>query len=288
MAGAMLYVDDAIDILDVGSNDLRVVTPHGGFTVRDPARVVRRVADACRAGAARDHVIAEFQTTKERDAAEKALSLLERRRVLTPQRQPQGGIDPLAHWIRHLAGSEGKRLPPLSIVGLGEMASAIASRVQDLGFDLVSLAYSVGAVPIVAALDEPDMEKLRDLNAQAARMGRPFLPIWLNRSAVNVGPFIEPGATGCLECLHHREEAARRRTEPSPTHLELGVRVSGTMAQLGAGLAGCELLRWAYDAHVETDLGVAWRFDMLSFSLSGSRVLRLPRCPVCGVSPCRA
>ena len=116
---------------------------------------------------------------------------------------------------------------------------------------------------------------------QAMADQRPFLPVWMDRARVHMGPMAMPGATGCLECWWHRGQAALRRDDVSVVCPNGGLS-SDIVADLGASLVAAELLRWSLGANVVTDLGMAWRFDLLTMDFTGTKVLRLPRCPACG------
>lgn len=278
----VMYLDPAIDVIDTLTEYVRVVTPTGGFTIKDGNEVVRKVMRELQAGHTLAQLVEQFDTDMEKQAARQAVALLERRRLLSA-RKPAPYQDRLMDWMRHSTGAPQRALPRVELLGEGELAGALRRRLGELGFSMAEPGLP-GETVVVAAADFADMESLRAHNALAIRAGFPFLPVWLTRSAICVGPLVEPGASGCLECLHHRERAALRMSDQT---LDLQIEGVGNGAStvaltIAVELAVTELLRWVFSAYTETECGVGWRFNLMNFSMSGQLVLRLPRCQVCG------
>lgn len=281
MADDKLRMDPAIDV--VGSaGGIRFLTPRGGFALRDPSGLANAITGKCREGAASQDIIADCVDENERAAAAELLGFLRARNILeTENAQPQSSGDISHDWLRHYAGSAHGPLPPVEIRGSGHLANALRVKLNGAG---VPDASKQAPACMVAAFDTPELTALRQLNLEAMNTHLPFLPVWLERSTVRWGPMTLPGATGCLECLLHRLHNNRRRAEPVEVMDMPSLSVSPMLCEFGAMLALGEILRWALDAHVETDNGVAWHFDWLTMRMSGSRVLRLPRCTVCGLN----
>ncbi len=272
-------IDRAVDVVRGDNGDLQFLAPGAEFSISDPFGLVERVAVQCEAGTSREAIVETFSPEPLRQAADSLLQDLARRRILADKNTISGG-DVLADWLRHYAGASDKTLPPVSVRGFGHVAAALTRTLADFGFDVAAPAASADGV--IACCDTPDMGWLREMNMEAFAQKRPFLPVWLDRAAVNWGPFVVPGATACLECLWHRRQAAQRLSEPPPVWNVRAMSVSPALAELAAVLAGGEVLRWGLAAHVEFDPGMSWRFDMLSLDLNGAVVMKLPRCPVCG------
>ncbi len=279
MADDRITIDPAVDVIR-RNGGVRFVTTDGGFAMRDPAGLVADIAAKCSAGASTGDIIASYLTPAEREAATYLTDLLTNRRILTPdlERHHTAG-DPAGDWVRHYASAPAAQLPPVQVHGNGVLAESLRRRLISVG----NSSDENAAACVVAAFDAPCLNSLRQLNLDARNTNTVFLPVWLERSTVRWGPMTLPCATGCLECLLHREHSNRRRADPVETMDMPELTASPMLAEMAAGFAIGEILRWAFDAHVDTDLGVAWQFDFLKMSLSGGRVMRLPRCPVCGM-----
>ena len=275
-------IDRAVDVVVADDGTIRFIMPQGDFAMRDPVGLVRLVTDRCRQGATSAALTEHFPA----DAVEALLSVLTKRRVLTVA----GGehetaalpvtADPLRDWIRHFAGATDAGAARLSVSGQGRLASKLTTGLSQAGFHVEA---DNGRDAMLAVCDTPDLVWLREMNMQAMAEQRPFLPVWMDRACVHMGPMALPGATGCLECWWHRGQAALRRDDATPMAVGSGP-ASAIVADLAAALVTAELLRWSMGANVVTDPGMAWRFDLLTMDFSGAKVLRLPRCPACGQS----
>lgn len=278
MADDTFRVDPAVDIV-AGKDSIRYLTPGGAFSLRDPSGIAAAVSEKCRTGATAADIMASYLIPEEREAAAQLLNFLQVRKVMVVE--PAGdtaNVDPAREWLRHFANARDVPLPPIDVRGDGALARSLRAKLASVGND-----RSQGAAAcIVAAFDTPHLSSLRQLNLEARNTETPFLPVWLERSTVRWGPMTLPCATGCLECLLHREQAGRRRADPVEAMDMPELTASLLLSDLAATFATGEIIRWALDAHVDTDIGVAWRFDWLTMKMSGSRVLRLPRCTVCG------
>lgn len=280
MSGEIYHVDQAIDIVQGGGGNLRFVLPGSEFTLRDPAGIAQRVSSRFRNGAGVDDVLGSFDEGDARQTASQVIDVFRARRVLKSAVKPGVVPDALRSWICHYAAVPEQQHRDVRVEGKGVLADMLRARLSATRVDCDG-DPAQGAC-LIAVADRPDLPWLRQQNTKACQRGYPFLPAWLERSAVHWGPALLPGATGCLDCLLHRREASRRRAEPIIDCNGDGLAVSETLAAVGSGLIAAEILRWALDAHVDTDLGMAWSFDLLTMSLSGAKVLRLPRCLACG------
>ncbi len=281
MRGEVYHIDQAVDIVQGGPGTLRFLLPGGEFTLRDPAGIARKVSSRFQSGAKIDDVLAGFDGDDARRAAAQVIDVFKSRRVLKSAPKSKAvAYDALRNWICHYAAVPEQKARTVRLVGHGVLAGILRPRLAASGIDCDG-SLTKGAC-LIAVSDTPNLPLLRQQNADACERGHAFLPAWLERSVVHWGPALMPGATGCLECLLHRRQAARARAEPILDAACDGLGVSATLAAIGGGFVMAEVLRWAFDAHVDTDLGMAWSFDLLTMNLSGSKVLRLPRCPACG------
>ena len=228
------------------------------------------------------------------------------------------GMDPLGDWIRHYAA--GRSPAPglrVAVFGTGQLSAALRKGLDRLGLNQIEgdrpgadgptatvqdgapdgTGSGIASNPAdamdgppsgpqlwIGSADWPDHDRLRSLNGQAVKQGAAFLPVWIDRATIAWGPLVEPGATGCFDCLFHRMAAADRRPPgqpPRPTP-HPGIGVSPMIIDIASGFAAAEVVRWAVDGHVDFEPGIAWSLDMLTLTFQGGRVMRLPRCPACG------
>lgn len=292
----ILFLDPAADITVMQHGLMRVTTPGRSFAINDPASIASRIHELCRNGSSRSSIVESFSTSREKRAAGKLLDMFISRRILTdvaPVTPPHR--DPFRDWIRHTGGAAEATDVTVNLAGDGCLADAIETRLRSFGINISSdlhdadhrtvRCHTVKRRCMIAAFDSPRASLLREMNREALAKGCAFLPVWLKRAGISWGPLAIAGATGCYECLIHRERAAERRKHVIEDEADMSV--SPAAADLGAILASTELLNWVEDAHISTDLGMAWQFDLLKLELKGARVLRLPRCPVCGTSQIR-
>jgi len=273
----VLLIDKAVDILPESDGSIRFLTPSGGFVMRDPFGLVKEVTDKCRSGATCEDIAGVCNSQSKRDAAAVLIETLKQRRILTTQKT--SSKDPLSDWIRHFAAGSELALPSLEVVGSGNLASLMKAKLDALGFD-ISPHVTDGSC-LLAVSEQADMSWLRHKNGEAFRQHRPFMPVWIERSTVFWGPMTLPGSTGCLECHWHRQQAAARSAFPR-NECQGEMSTSAVVSELAAVLACGELLRWGLQAYVDTEIGMAWHFDLLSLEFCGNKVLRLPRCHICG------
>ena len=122
---------------------------------------------------------------------------------------------------------------------------------------------------------------MRSVNKQAVEVDVPFLPVWLQRHIVCVGPIIIPGATACAECLHHRHEMNRADTLNAQATPQAGA-TSPFASRFAAMLAAAEMARFLAGAIYDLHIATLSRYSLLNGKSAQSIILKLPRCPVCG------
>ncbi len=273
-----LKLDPAVDVIAYRGDRIVFLTPDGSFTIRDRQGLARKVSEHLRIGKSPRDLLAHLEDDFERAAASELIDLLRARGVvslaqaLPPVRSPE----PLRDWVRHHAGVTDRAVLSVSVSGGGTLARAIRAGLVDAGIQ----SRSDDELRIIA-LDTPDFPELLKANEAAILAGARFLPVWLNRSTLHLGPSVIPGVTACVACLLHRQQAARWRCEPVETALIDGVSISPALVATAAAMTLTEALRALLDAHVNTDFGVAYQFDMLSFRLTSGKVARLPFCVSC-------
>lgn len=140
---------------------------------------------------------------------------------------------------------------------------------------------------IVAAPTAAEADALHAANAERLRDGIPWLVVLpYDGRLTTIGPLYVPGQTACHACLSVRraatsgyeEDFALLESQPAAAPMPDAVAV------MAAGLAALLSLRWLA-AKDPTLPGVAYALEANSVpTLTRHRVLRVPRCTVCGPS----
>jgi len=273
---SILRIDPAVDVVSTSDGTITFRTPQGDFSVTDPFGMVRRVTDQCRSGATSQGLECDCGGPEEADQMRKLVRVLRLRRVLTDVALPHAR-DPLTEWVRYNAGHAPAPLKRVALEGDGRLVEALAGKLMHAGL-VFGNSDDIDAC-LIAVTDHADIDWLLLQNQDAVTARRPFLPVWVDRSTIHWGPMVLPGATGCLECWWHRRNATARK---QTLICELSHSTSPIVVEMAAGFAAAEILRWASDAHVSTELGMAWRFDVMTNEMNGGLVMCLPRCPSCG------
>jgi bacteriocin biosynthesis cyclodehydratase domain-containing protein len=171
------------------------------------------------------------------------------------------------------AGAEVTRL--LGSAGVTTTTSALADRTVDRA-DL-----------IVAAPAPEEVGQLGDLNEQRLHDTTPWLALLPSDGRfVAIGPLYVPRQTACHACYLMRR-AATSGYEGDFSLLErqpVRAPMPAAADTIAAGLAALICLRWL-GAHDPTIPGVLYALELNGrLGLTRHRVLRVPRCPVCGTT----
>jgi len=120
----------------------------------------------------------------------------------------------------------------------------------------------------------------RELNAVAQATGSSLLPYRETPFSIELGPLVVPGQTACYVCYELRRRAAEPKSgpeEPPPPG-------SPALAfAVGIPLLALEILKILTRAAFPVTRGKLWRLGHFDGSVGVHPVLKLPRCPVCGV-----
>jgi bacteriocin biosynthesis cyclodehydratase domain-containing protein len=183
----------------------------------------------------------------------------------------------------------------LGIVGDGSLSRAVQEAVQRNGLMPFTCSDPV-EIPekrrshtlVVACADNEDHGLFRKVNAAAAAARVPSLYVSVTSQMARVGPIVVPHANACYECYFHRLASTRVHADefaasadaravlcrPVPTQLSIEWAVAATISQILSFVSGLDL-----DLH----LGPMSEADALKGEVVKSSLLKLPRCPVCGV-----
>lgn len=202
----------------------------------------------------------------------------------------------------------------LAVVGYNHIGTALTAMLADMGFGEVTLVdhpllRNVSLAPrLIADLishenwaaeaDLPDCIILtcdfggpdiaREWNAFCVAHSVHFYPAFVSDHVGLVGPMVLPRQSACYECFALRERAASAEIELHRSTDELAYFSQSSfgfvkpMAQAVAALAATELLKFYSQALPGGNIGRMIEYDMLAPLLETHRVLKLPRCPVCG------
>ena len=147
---------------------------------------------------------------------------------------------------------------------------------------------------LIATSDFGGRDLMRQWNRFAVERGIHFLPVVLENLIGHVGPLVIPGEVPCYECLRARENS--HMTDPELTRVSESRAVEGqriaafhpSMASILGDIAAVEMAR-VYGQWSPS--GVAGRLlevNLLTGSMTPRRLLKLPRCAVCGTDDRRA
>jgi bacteriocin biosynthesis cyclodehydratase domain-containing protein len=140
---------------------------------------------------------------------------------------------------------------------------------------------------LVAACEFGGQQLLRRVNADAVEAKIPFLPIILHDHVGQIGPFVIPRETACLECVRARQNAAM--SEPALQRAvehrsDVGILVTGyhpSMLSILGDIAALELTKFFSPSLPYRRIGNLIEVDLLKPSIVVRKVLKVPRCKVC-------
>ncbi len=141
---------------------------------------------------------------------------------------------------------------------------------------------------LIATSDFGGQALLRPWNSFAVSNRLQFLPIVIRDLIALIGPLVVPGEGPCLECLHARE--ASHVAEPAALHPLQDHAFEGQVVNalhpsvpvVVAEVAAFELSRLYGGWSPERLVGQAIEVNLVAARMTSRRVLRLPRCAVCG------
>lgn len=140
---------------------------------------------------------------------------------------------------------------------------------------------------VIIASDTDDSGNLRTLNQELIETGQLGTFFRWRNSELTVGPFVVPQETGCFDCVEHRAIATALHVNEAESY---GGHGGGPKFCGGMVLDG--LLEGLAQRHINAILSGAWeiagvgcvfRLNPVTFEAISSPILRLPRCPTCGL-----
>ncbi|MFC4158914.1 TOMM precursor leader peptide-binding protein [Chitinimonas lacunae] len=186
----------------------------------------------------------------------------------------------------------------------GLLSQTVAAQLRALGFQVQEggeLPADASNLIRLVCSDHDDHRSALEQNKLALDARHPVLFAALTDSHARIGPFVLPGETPCFACYHHRLRSNLRFPEEfdhfvgvaSEGQSKQAIEPSKIYAQAAASYLCTELLKFVHKTTHLSLLGRVMEVDLLGYQSTISSVLKLPRCPVCGVgrahlSPSRA
>lgn len=141
---------------------------------------------------------------------------------------------------------------------------------------------------LVATSDFGGLSAMREWNEYCVRQNKLFLPLVLQDTVGHVGPLVVPGETACFECAWLRQSANMNQPDlerASDAGAFAGQAVNGwlpAMASVLGNLGAMELQRFTSKVLPGFRSSVLTEVDLLGPTLNTRRLLKVPRCRVCG------
>jgi molybdopterin-synthase adenylyltransferase len=141
---------------------------------------------------------------------------------------------------------------------------------------------------IVVTSDFGGTLAVREWNRHCVEQNWHFLPVVLLDLVGYIGPLVIPGETACYECLrarqnsHIEDPAAARAPERKAFEGQYIQGFHPSMASVLGDLAVLELTKFYSDCLPLWRVGTLIEVNLLAPSLVTRKVLKVPRCTVCG------
>jgi bacteriocin biosynthesis cyclodehydratase domain-containing protein len=268
-----------------------------------------------------DEILSAFES-EQREEVHTALEGLEENQVIYDRAEhADDSLYPHLAMRRRFRERERRRLDEeeVAIVSGSRMGSQIAEDLLEMGIGAIGVLQPTGADrPQLSALTERDrvdafepealseVVEAADFVVYAADRARPELLDQLNEAAHEaqtpwvsaqilgfdgiVGPAVFPDETACYECFKRRTLANVTNRDGYTTYRDVVAEDDLQTAQLPglrravAGMLSLDLLHLlAYGVGYTAERVVT--MNAIDLSMETNRVLKLPRCPVCGKQP---
>ncbi|MEZ0093836.1 bacteriocin biosynthesis cyclodehydratase domain-containing protein [Streptacidiphilus sp. EB129] len=181
----------------------------------------------------------------------------------------------------------------VTLVGVGDAAvEPVRAALEQGGLRVVTAdldALSAGAVdgPVVVLVEDYLMPQLEKLNDVLLGGGRPWLLAKPGGQVLWLGPYFQPGTTGCWACLAERVEGNRqverylinKHADRTPFLTSMAAAPGGTA--LFTGLLVNELAKVLTGAQASTR-GKLVTIDQRTLRLEEHELVRQPQCAACG------
>lgn len=144
---------------------------------------------------------------------------------------------------------------------------------------------------LVATSDFGGLHWMRQWNEVCVTNNIHFLPVVLQNVIGYVGPLVVPGDTACFECARARQNAhmadhdLRRASELVAFEGQSIAAYHPAMPMAVASVAAMELTKLYGNLRVpRRRVGVLLEVNLLAPTITAHKVLKVPRCTVCGIN----
>jgi molybdopterin-synthase adenylyltransferase len=268
--------------------------------------IVDRLLDRAEVGATEDEFVGMFPPGLAQTVRVLVKELRARRLLLPEDARNVGAESPLDVFYWHFGmPDDSSPAPPsaesVAVAGGGSLEHTLAELLADGGFDrvvrmperpgvsartrLVDTGIESPALVVVGS--ETGFEPLRTWNELCVEKGLPFLPVAIQDLVAYVGPLVVPGQTACYECFLRRrysnlDEAAARERIELRSNSSSQVALHPAITAVAAGAAALEAAKFFLPWQGARQAGRLLTFNMLASDFGRHRVLKVPRCAVCG------
>jgi bacteriocin biosynthesis cyclodehydratase domain-containing protein len=293
-------VDTVADIVPLSDGRVQIRTPGSRLTIGRQAKLAVDLIRLCDGTRSLEDVIASLADRGHpREQTRELVNLLGRRAVLLSEAPPDCQDRLLAHAL-HLArrSTDGSKLPdlmaerPVQVCGSGHLAEAVRADLTSLDIRHVDPLDSAGAdaALIVACSDYENHASFRERNRAAVMVDRPIFFACIAETGVRFGPLVVPRETACFECFHHRLRANVAFREELDAYLAHNAFMeasgmdsrSAIYARMGSAFVCAQVLHFLLGSSQHCVLDKLVEVSPITVDLVTSRVLKLPRCEVCG------
>jgi bacteriocin biosynthesis cyclodehydratase domain-containing protein len=298
---ALFYpaLDAAAGVIPLPHGRVQIRTPSGRLTIGKQAQLAVDLMRLCDGTRPFEEIIASL---KERghlgEHTQEIYQLLQRRAVLIPE-APRNCEDVLLTHVLHFARRwlEGSKLPELceqsvQVCGAGHLADAVRADLAVLRIPFVG-QFDPGAPNVALIISCSDFENhtvFRERNRAAVAAGRSIFFACIAETAVRFGPLVVPRESACFECFHHRLRANltfREEFDAFLTHNafqeESGIDSrAGIYARLGSAFVCAQIVQFLLGCTQHCVVDRLIEVSPITVEMASSRILKLPRCEVCG------
>lgn len=288
-----------------------------GYRIRDDSEtgVLKSLVDAFREGGRVETVLAEFDG-EARDGVRAVVEQLHDRNVLvecddSDDSPPDRYTGYLSLKDQHGAERD-LSSTSVTVVGSGRLAEMVTADLAELNVEAITVVdpsvtadvetddrvtyrgtgveAASGAFEsadlVVATTTKPRRDRLRTVNRLALDAGTACLFARIHGFDGMVGPTVLPGETACFECLGRRIETSAPNPDTLPAYFEQAADgddgVPTAFARVLAGHVTTEAMHQLTN-RVGFTVGRMLSIDFYDFEIDTDDVLKLPRCPACGV-----
>jgi bacteriocin biosynthesis cyclodehydratase domain-containing protein len=298
---ALFYpaLDAAAGVIPLPHGRVQIRTPGSRLTIGKQAQLALELVRLCDGTRSFADIIASL--TERGYSGEQSLELyklLERRAVLIPE-APRNCEDVLLTHAMHFARRwlEGSALPEpgersVQVCGTGHLADAVRSDLARLHIPFAGQfdPRASNVALIIACSDFENHVAFRERNRAAVAAGRPIFFACISEAAVRFGPLVVPRESACFECFHHRLRANLTFREEFDAFLahnafqdESGVDSrAGIYARLGSAFICAQVVQFLLGCTQHCVVDRLIEVSPITVDMVSSRVLKLPRCEVCG------